>query len=121
MSQTSIPKEAIITKPAARGNRRATIRYRCAPATLGKVLTADDLEFQHAWILEMSLTGVGILVNRRIEPGRLIVLAIRCTEGTRRQELSAHAVHCEPAPQGEWYVGCEFVTMLSPDDLDQLL
>ena len=62
-------------KARARGNRRATVRYRCAPATVGKVFSANDHEFQRAWIQDLSLTGLGmdslmgLELRNRIEAG----------------------------------------------------
>lgn len=120
MSQTSIPQEGV-AKPVARSNRRATIRYRCAPATLGKVLSTDDQEFQLAWIIDLSLQGIGMQASRRIEPGRLVVVAIRSNDGAKVYELAGHVMHCNPAAQGEWFIGCELVVPLSPDDLERLL
>ena len=120
MSQTSIPQEGV-AKLVARGNRRATIRYRCAPATVGKGFSDDDHEFQRAWIIDLSLKGIGIQVTRPLAPGHLIIVTIKSNDGTKTFELSAHVMHCDALPQGEWSVGCELTVPLSPDELEQLL
>ena len=120
MTQTA-PTHDGMTKSKRRGNCRATIRYRCAPATIGKVFSTDDHEFQTAWIIDLSLTGIGIQVTRELGIGQHITITIRSYDSKRRFTLSAHVVHCNPRPQGEFIVGCDLTTPLTPDDRDQLL
>jgi PilZ domain len=120
VSQISIPSDGLV-KPASRGNQRATIRYRCAPATVGKVFSANDQEFQRAWILDLSLKGVGMQLSRPLEPGHLIIIAVRGNDGAKIHELSARVMHCSPVPQGDWFVGCELTFPLSPEEMEQLL
>lgn len=110
-----------MAKPTSVGNRRATIRYRCAPATIGKVLSTEDRELQFAWILDLSQKGLGMQVARPIQPGRLIMISIKSSDGTRTFDLSARVMHCNPAPLNEWSLGCELMTSLSPDELEMLL
>jgi PilZ domain len=120
VSQASIPHEGM-AKLAARSNRRATVRYRCAPATVGKLHATDDHEFQRAWILDLSLTGFGMQLGRPIELTHLVDLTIRANDGEKTFELSAQVIHCREVSPGEWYAGCEFLVPLSRDDLEQLL
>ena len=47
-------------------NRRATVRYQCAPATSAKVYAAEDITFQVAWIMDLSKTGAGLLLKQII-------------------------------------------------------
>ena len=120
MSQTNASPEGSV-KPAARGNRRVTVRYRCAPATVGKVFAVDDHEFQRAWILDLSIKGLGMELCRPIEPGHLVLIAVRSNDGKKMHELSARVMNCDPAAKGIWHVGCELLIPLSLDELDQLL
>ncbi len=120
MSQTHVPAEGVAKIVAGR-NRRATIRYRCAPATLGKVFLSNDQEFQRACVLDLSTKGVGLLINRRIDPGEFILVAIRSNDRSRTFELYAQVAHLDPLHMGEWIVGCELVVPLTPEDLDLLL
>jgi hypothetical protein len=110
-----------MVKARSLGNRRATVRYRCAPATIGKVISADDHDLQIACILDLSVTGIGMQVPRPIPAGRLIVIAIKSTDGTKTFDLSANVVHCNSVPHNEWYLGCRLTTPLSAEDLDSLL
>lgn len=118
MSQTSVPPGKV---KFASGNRRATVRYRCAPATIGKVVSTDDHELQIACIIDLSLTGIGMQVPRPIDAGRMVVVAVKSTDGKRTFDLSANVVHCNAVPHNEWYLGCRLTTPLTPEDLDCLL
>jgi hypothetical protein len=53
--------------------------------------------------------------------GQHIALLMRSNDGTRSFELAATVSHCDRVPHGDWKVGAEFATPLTPDDLDQLL
>ncbi|MBI2808916.1 MAG: PilZ domain-containing protein [Planctomycetes bacterium] len=119
MSQTSAAQGT--AKSIALMNRRATIRYQCAPATVGRVFSADDQEFQRAWILDLSLKGIGMQLLRPLEPGQMIAVAIKSNDGKKTFDLSAHVMHCHVNQQGECNVGCELTIPLTPDELDQLL
>jgi hypothetical protein len=106
-------------KPGPRSNRRATIRYRCAPATSGKVLITEDQEFQRAWILDLSSTGAGLELARRLDIGVLLILQLKGQQ--KEYQLPAHVAHATQQSGGNWLIGCEFVTRLDPADLDDLL
>jgi hypothetical protein len=121
VAQTSTPKVEGAVGAVARGNRRATIRYRCAPATVGKVIATEDHEYQRVWILDLSLRGVGIQLTRPLIAGQHVVLLMRNNDGTRLFELSAHVMRCVAVPHGDWQLGCELTIPLTLEELDQLL
>ncbi len=108
-------------KPNRRGNCRATIRYRCAPATIGKVISTDNHDFQTAWIIDLSLTGLGIQLMRPLTVGQPVTITVRSYDNSRRFVLTGRVVHCNPCPQGEYIAGCELNKPLTHEDLDQIL
>ncbi len=115
----SAPKDAPV-KPRT-GNKRATVRYRCAPATIGKLSLSDDHEFQHAWIENLSRAGVGLVLARPLGVGTDVLLQLRAAESDQVFEQVGQVAHCTRQPQGDWAVGCEFARPLAADDLDRLL
>jgi len=121
VSQPSAPGEEGTVRVVSRANRRAAIRYRCAPATVGRVISTEDREFQRAWIIDLSLSGVGMQLARPLTPGQHVTLLMRSNDGAESFELSATVTHCDRAPHCDWHVGCEFTTLLTPDELDRLL
>lgn len=100
-------------------NRRATVRYQCAPATSGKVLVTDDQEYQRAWILDLSATGAGLEIARPLAAGAFLVIQLKGRTNT--YQLPAHVAHATRQLSGEWLVGCELVNRLSDAELDDLL
>ena len=61
MTTLSSPPGAVGRPPSR--NRRVTIRYRCAPATTGRVCLVDDQEFQRAWVDNLSRGGAGLFTK----------------------------------------------------------
>jgi len=102
-------------------NRRASVRYRCAPATPGKIFLCDDQEFQAAWVLNLSTTGVGLLASRPLPDGAHLTVRVRSNQSKKWFDLSCRAVHISQQPSGEWILGCELDNPLTINDLDDLL
>ncbi len=120
MSQISSPQDGT-AQERRRGNKRATVRYRCAPATIGKLYLGEDHEFQHAWVVNLSRTGVGFVLARPLPCGTPVSIQMRGNEDAVLHELVAQVCHCTVQLQGDWMVGCAFGDLLSPDLLDNLL
>ena len=119
MSTTHVSGQGKL-QPGGRHNRRTTVRYRCAPATIGKVFCADDHEFQRAWILDLSLTGVAMELPRPVALDQIILVTIRGADG-KMHELSARVRRCEPLAGDHWLAGCELTKPLSAEELEHLL
>jgi PilZ domain len=119
VSQTSLPQQG--TAKTVSGNRRATVRYRCAPATLGKVYLSEDQEYQRACVVNLSLKGVGLQLSRPLEVGQFVLLVIRSNDDKKIYELSAQVARCEATPHHDWLIGCELTNSLTPEELDHLL
>jgi hypothetical protein len=110
-----------LARPRRRGNNRATVRYGCAPATIGRLYVGEDHEFQHAWVLNLSRNGVGFILQRPVPAGIVVKIHMRGAEKGTPYQLSAQVVHCGLQMPGEWFVGCEFDRPLPPEVLDDLL
>jgi hypothetical protein len=102
-------------------NRRASVRYQCAPATPGKVLAGSREEFLHAWVVDLSQSGAGIVLGRSIAIGQHIILKITSPTSNQRIGVSASVVRILEQPDGQWLAGLEFQQPLSLDELDTLL
>ena len=104
-----------------RGNRRAAVRYQCPPATPTKLYFPQDQEFQRAWVIDLSLSGIGLNMARPLPVGTFLVILLKSSDRQKTFELPAHIVHTTMAPNGDWIAGCEFTTRLNEDDLSLLL
>jgi hypothetical protein len=118
---SSLPSQD--ARKRARGNRRAMVRYRCAPATAGKLYLGDDHEeYQRAWIINVSRTGVGLILPRHVPQETFIVIRLRGHhDRSRLFELPAHVTHATLVNRSDWLVGCDLINELSDEELDLLL
>jgi hypothetical protein len=101
-------------------NRRASVRYQCGPATPGRVLV-DGQEWQRAWVLDLSLGGVGLLLNRPLETHSELIIVLKNDALKKVFELPARVCHAVRQMDGDWIVGCEFADKLTEEQLDELL
>ncbi len=102
-------------------NRRATIRYQCAPATLGKVISPHREDFVRAFVLDLSKNGAGLLLSRKIPAGQEVMIQISNPHTNEKHEFAAKVAHTTSQPHGDWKVGCRFMNPLTDDQLEHLL
>lgn len=102
-------------------NRRGSVRYQCAPATVGKVFSGPREEYQRIWVLDLSKGGAGILLGRPLVSGQEIFIQISSPSNNQKLEFGARVAHVTEKVTGEWIVGLEFLRPLTDDELDALL
>ena len=113
--------EGLVPAKRVPSNRRAAVRYQCGPATPGRVMVVGGQEWQRAWVLDLSLGGVGLLLGRPLDMGLTLVVVLKSTADKKTYELPARVCHASRQPDGDWIIGCEFATKLTDDELDALL
>ncbi len=114
------PKLGKVQRPCPE-NQRATVRYRCPPATPGRIYRSEDLEFQRAWLQDLSMTGVGLLMAKPLERDIFVTIQIKSPNSKRTHQLNAHVVHSTQQASGDWLIGCQFLEPLVHEDLEDLL
>ncbi|MCI0639967.1 MAG: PilZ domain-containing protein [Gemmataceae bacterium] len=102
-------------------NQRASVRYCCAPATAGKVILDDNTPFLRAWIVNLSEGGLALVVEQPLEVGQLLNIQMKSAASDNLVQLAAQVAHCTQQSRVEWFIGCEFLTPLSKEQLDELL
>jgi hypothetical protein len=78
-------------------------------------------EWQRAWVLDLSLGGVGLLLQRPLEAGSSLLLHLHSDSRQLTFQLRARVAHASRQHDGDWVVGCEFEEPLTDDALDALL
>jgi hypothetical protein len=101
--------------------RRAEARYHCGPATAGRLVMQGESAARRTWILNLSTTGVGLLLDEPLEADTLLVIHLKSATTGATFQLPARVVHATVQPSGDWLVGCELAEKLSQDDLEVLL
>jgi len=89
-------------------------------ATCQLVATAEQKPFP-AKVLNISVSGVGLLADRPVENGALLSVELRNAAGTIERTMLACVVHINRHSPSEWALGCNFIRSLSDEDLKALL
>ena len=123
MSGSNNPAQEEITLLAwyLRVDRRKETRYQCAPATAALLSTSKSHEAQRGWVLNLSSSGIGLLLDSAVEPDSQLVIHLQSARTGMVFDLLARVVHSTPQTNGEWLIGCKLANNLSQDDLDALL
>lgn len=79
----------------------------------------------HAWwlarIVDISTTGIGVILRQRFPSGTLLTIELQNSGGDVSRTLQTRVVHATPHLDGGWVLGCEFVNPLTEQDLRSLL
>jgi hypothetical protein len=85
--------------------------------TIGPVrLRLDEGGFE-ARVHNISITGIGILTHRRLEPGTWLVLEAAEPSQPSLPELRAEVRHLTKCDEEEYLLGCRFSNLLTADDI----
>lgn len=68
-------------------------------------------------IRDISTGGIGLLFTEPVEPGTVLTLELQNAERTVTRTVLARAVHVRPVGQGEWALGCTFLSRLEEDEV----
>lgn len=88
--------------------RRVRVRYPSS-SSLG-----DELE---AGVLQVSRGGIGLLIERALETGKLLSVELPSPSGEGPFRVLAYVMHVSAQPGGRWAVCCTFAAELSDEDL----
>ena len=121
MVDTLLPVEAPAVLRSAPGNRRVAVRWRAAPATPGKVFIAATYDTVYGGVLDISISGIGLLLARKLEIDTLVLIAVESPKDQEFFEMLARVARLTPQRDGTWILGCSFSSELTDDELEALL
>jgi len=86
-----------------RGKQRTAVMVQPGKvrALLGTRVLAAELH-------DLSACGMGLIVEQRVEPGRLIIVEVFNAARDWWELKTTGAMHCTPLADGRWLVGCSF-------------
>jgi hypothetical protein len=119
VSEPKAPPAPACAPKQSGAERRAAVRYPCGLASSCHTITSRREDAWTATVKDISLTGIGLLLGRRFEPG--ILLAVEVPAEGAPQLLLARVMHTRPHGEGVWLIGCELVNPLAEDELKALL
>jgi hypothetical protein len=74
-----------------------------------------------ARIKDISAGGMGLVLTRRFERGTGLAIEIPATATRPADTLLAKVMHVTRLPDGQWLLGCAFVSILGDDEVQNLL
>jgi hypothetical protein len=74
-----------------------------------------------AKIRNLSVGGVGLVIERRFEPGVILFLEITPPASGSKETLMARVVHATAQAGNLWLLGCAFCSRLSPGKIQSLV
>lgn len=105
---------------AASSDQRKFIRYACDIKAQFEAV-ADDSGRHDAKVLNVSASGVALMVEREVEPGALLNVTLHSATGSASRTILCCVVHVASQEAGTWALGCNFIRQLTEDDLQALL
>jgi hypothetical protein len=122
MAEKTIPVEAeftLLKKNMKEGMIRGATRYRCALATLGRLVIPEMDASCEVWLHNLSRTGVGLNADKPVDAGTPVLIQVKTSSLTFR--IPGRVIHCTAQADNTWRIGCELQNELTPEMLDDLL
>lgn len=118
----SMPQESPI-KASSRIERRVWPRYACdMPAECLPVAARANLDVSwSAKIRNISVGGVGLVLDRRFERGAGLAIACQAKGAESSGPFLARVVHATTQSDSSWLLGCTFLSKLSDGELQDFL
>jgi c-di-GMP-binding flagellar brake protein YcgR len=105
----------------APGDQRTWKRFSTDVAATYQIISAPDQINLPTQVMNISATGIGLLVNQPVSVGALLNLELKAANGTGPRTMLACVVHVTTRDDGQWALGCNFIRSLSENDLQELL
>jgi c-di-GMP-binding flagellar brake protein YcgR len=103
------------------GDQRTWLRYDCATTATYQRVGEENGKAHAAQVLNISASGVGLLLHEPAESGSLINLSLQGRHGQPLRSILACIVHTTTRAGGELAVGCNFIRELGEDELNALI
>jgi PilZ domain len=108
-------------RPSTPDDARSWVRF---PVNVTAVCQEAMAPNQPPWpvqVLNISSSGIGMLVSRTVEPGTLLSLELHRNTEQAGHTILACVVHVTPQTDGRLALGCNFIRELTDEELKSLL
>ncbi len=99
-------------------DRRVWVRYPCQLETTFRPAHEPAPDRLAARVQDISLGGINLVVDRRLDPGSLLSVDLPGADGRHPSTTLAYVVRVGPLEDGSWSAGCTFATELGDEDLE---
>jgi hypothetical protein len=118
-------KRELAQAPIHKSERRASVRFLvrdeniCQPVAASMPGQPDIGWFGQ--VLDVSLSGVALLLTRPFEAGTLLVVELSDRAQREPPSFLVNVVHARPEGTKGWLIGCEFIFPLREGELHALI
>ena len=102
-------------------DQRLWKRFPCNVTAAFQLVAADDQTVCPAKVIDISASGVGLLVERMVETGSLLSVELHNSASTTARTMLACVVHVNRQAEDGWALGCNFIRSLGEEDLKALV
>ncbi len=107
--------------------RRQAVRYPCALATVCDMPTSihptteTPVDQWPGKVLNLSVSGIGLLLRRRFEPGTMMTILLESLDRSVQAQREVEVVRSERTRGEQWFIGGRFTQPLEKDELRRFL
>lgn len=101
--------------------RRLWERLACTRPIPRRLTLEPGHDIQDGWVVDLSMGGMGLLLNVPLEPGEVLSLELESHPDCSPVTLRARVVRSRQLPEGDWLLGCQFMLPLQEEVLQDLL
>lgn len=98
-------------------DQRNRPRYKCETEANYQLVTTTDEKQHPAKVLNISSTGIGLMVDQMVPTGTLLSVEMHANDPETARTILSCVVHLSPQQENQWALGCNFITELSEKDL----
>ncbi len=102
-------------------DQRTWMRFDCNLTAQFEKIGGPDTCRDAAQVLNLSASGVGLLVNRFVDAGALLNVDLLGKDGQTRRTILACVVHVGQRGAQQWALGCNFIRELTDEDIQALI
>ncbi len=102
-------------------DKRTWVRFDCNRTVAFRRISDPNSSVQSARLLNISSSGIGLSNDAPVEAGSLINVELHEKTGPGVRKILACVVHTTQHASGDYALGCNFIHVLSEDELQSLL
>jgi hypothetical protein len=100
---------------------RAWVRHAPRRETHSYLMPLSEEERWPATVLDISTGGIGLLLDRPVDAGRLVLVELISNSGHFSRLLLTRVIRFSEQPAGRYLLGGEFIGTLTANELQFLL
>lgn len=114
---------SLVTKPIPpfESDQRSFVRYPCPTKAAYQFVNAPERKTGQARVINISPKGIAVTVSEFIEVATLLNLELQSANGAKKLTVLASVTRVIPHADGEWSLGCNFISRLGDKDLQALI